>query len=275
MSKKHEELVWLNKNSIEAELSADHKSMLGTLALLSKINSTNTYLLKKAKAAPNLKNAVNVCVAEEQTEGRGRQGKEWFSPKGRNIYCSISFNFVKPMTDISQLSLAVAVIVLDGLQRYGIPNQLQLKWPNDLYFDYRKLGGILIEVAISQNNICTVVIGIGLNINLPAENPLAATSIDLQAITGSSIQRNKLLGILIDEMMTQIPFYCDHGFQTFLPRWQAHDMLQNKFVVVKQAQYEIPGIALGINDQGELLLRDAQGKSHTFRYGDVSVSLYG
>lgn len=271
---KSEDLEWLNKQKIVAELSSQHQALISSFTILPKINSTNTYLLKKAKDRDHLKNSVQVCVAEEQTDGRGRQGKDWYSPKGRNIYCSFAFHFAKPIIDFSPLSLAVAVIVIDALKRYGIHHQLQLKWPNDLYFAYRKLGGILIESFISPKNIpSSLVIGIGLNTNLPANNPVKKISIDLQEIAGDTIQRNKLLGILIDEMMTQIPYFFAHGFKTFLVKWQKHDMLKNKFVVVKESKYEIPGIAQGINDRGELMLRDAKGKFHTFCYGDVSVNM--
>lgn len=266
----------LAKNKIIAELSPDNQKRLGSLHVLSKINSTNTYLLQQAKTkslTENEKKTVEVCVAEEQTEGRGRQGKPWYSPKGRNIYCSLAFHLAKPVTYISQLSLAVAVIVIDSCKRYGVEQLFQLKWPNDLYYNNRKLGGILIESVIAHLGGSTIVIGIGLNISLPPKHPFLATSIDLQTILSKPVDRNKLIGILIDEMLFKIPYFFAHGFQTFLSKWQEHDMLQNKFVVIKQNDAEIAGFAQGINEQGELLVRDPQGRVQTFRCGDVSVVL--
>lgn len=263
----YDEIEWLDKKKIEAFLSPLHRSQLAaSLEIFTTIDSTNTYLLNKKELI-----SPAVCIAEEQTKGRGRQGKDWYSPKGRNIYCSCLLTVPVSVTDFSQLSLALAVILMDALKRYGFQNNFQLKWPNDIYFAFRKLGGILIETHTTHNKVCAVVIGIGLNISLPNNHPLITPSIALQEMSEVKISRNKLVGLVIDEILKQVPYYFVHGFKPFLSKWRSRDLLQNKFVVVKQARYEIPGIAQGITDQGELILRDAQGKEQLIRNGDVSV----
>lgn len=263
-------IEYLDQAKIEAQLSQENKQRLSRLDIFETIESTNTYLLTHAKAYDQ---SGCVCLAEEQSSGRGRQGKPWFSPKGSNIYCSLLWKFPTTQTNISHLSLAVAVMLIQALQRYGIHQGLQLKWPNDIYFANRKLAGILIEAIPSQAKEYPVVIGIGLNLHLPKDNPYTQDFSALEEITGRKIARNQLAGLLIDELLTQLPRYTTHGFSAFIAEWRKHDMLQNKSVVIRTGQQQIMGIAESINEEGELIIRDKQGKTQSFSCGEVSVRL--
>ena len=262
-------IEWLEKSKIEAVLSPESRSHLSRLELHDTIDSTNTYLLSHAKAAQS----GFVCLAEEQTQGRGRQGKEWFSPKGTNLYCSLLWQFPSFHADISHLSLAIAVMLIKALQAYGIHRKLELKWPNDIYCDHRKLAGILIEGVPSQEKNYPVVIGVGLNVQLPSHHPFIQTSIDMKEIVGGDVERNKLTGLVIDKLLSEIPRYIKEGFSAFLPDWRKYDVLRGKLVVIRSRQYEVVGIAEGVNENGELMIRDQYGKSQSFRCGEVSVRL--
>ena len=108
-----------------------------------------------------------VCFAEHQSAGKGRRGRQWVSPFGSNIYMSILWRFQQDgIACTAGLSLAVGVAVIRALKTYGF-NEVGLKWPNDIYCQGKKLGGILIEVSGEADGPCAVIIGLGLNLFLP------------------------------------------------------------------------------------------------------------
>jgi len=144
---------------------------LTALEILDCIGSTNQHLLDQAKD----KSSGWVCLAEQQTAGRGRRGRVWFSTKGSSIMCSLLWRFSQPLSDVSSLSLAVGVMLLRALAKYGVQTGIQLKWPNDILYNSRKLAGILLERRAES-----IVIGFGMNINLP--QPTLAERVDLAEI---------------------------------------------------------------------------------------------
>lgn len=259
---------WFDKTKIQSELSMDNQRLLGSFEIFDTIDSTNTYLLKIAKLNKRLN---RVCLAEEQTEGRGRQGKQWFSPKGTNIYCSLLWYFFSPASELSHLSLAVAVMLIRALRKYGIHDGLQLKWPNDIYFAHRKLAGILIERT--TNSIYPVVIGIGINLQLPKKNLFLGKAIAVDEITGQRARRNELAGLIINQLLTDLRLFDKEEFAPFLPEWNQFDFLRGKFVGIRTARTEMFGIAQGVNEQGELFIRNEHGKVESYRCGEVSVRL--
>ncbi len=264
-------MIWENESLVAeqicSEVQSEAASRLTKLEIFEYIDSTNTYLMQQVKS-----HAVSgwVCLAEEQTQGRGRLGRVWFSPRGANIYCSMLWDVAQH--DVSALSIAVGVMVVKALQKYGVKQALQLKWPNDIVFSGRKLGGILLERSGSF-----VVIGIGLNLYLPDDMDvdLAASSIDLSTIVTNTINRNQLAGLLINELLIQLPLFMQHGIKYFLPDWYQYDALKDKDIIVKTPQQIFSGVMQGINEQGELLLCDAQGNLQSFCYGEASVRVGG
>lgn len=252
------ELLTLEK--IKIELQPENSEFLSNLEIFATIDSTNSYLLSCAKqGAPS----GSVCFAETQTAGRGRLGRSWFSPPYTNLYCSMLWEFSKLPPG---LSIAVAVIVLHALKKYGISEGMQLKWPNDILFAGRKLAGILLESSGSK-----VVIGVGVNVCLPEDADPAWIS--LQEITGNSISRNRLAGLLVDSLLTYLPIFQKQGLRFFLPDWQAHDVLKNKNITIHAAGKIFSGVMQGINDQGELIFKNQNGELQQFCYGEVSCRL--
>lgn len=238
---------------------------LSKLEIFDSIDSTNTYLLRQVKLCSE---PGWVCFAEEQTAGRGRRGREWVSPKGVNIYCSMMWQF--PQQDVSSLSIAVAVMIAEVLNKCGIREGIQLKWPNDILFSGRKLAGILLEKVGN-----CVVIGIGLNIFLPREleSPLLVNSIDLYEITNEIVNRNYLAGLLVNELLVKLPLYAAQGLAAFLSDWRRYDALCGKPITVHLEEKTTAGIMQGINESGELLLLDQNNQLQYFRCGEVSVRL--
>ena len=255
-------IEWLNREKILSAIESDNLANLADLKLFDTIDSTNTYLLTSAKAgAPS----GSVCFAEEQTGGRGRRGRSWFSPFGTNIYCSVLWHF-SALENISGLSIAVAVMVANVLRKYGISSGIQLKWPNDILFDGRKLSGILIERIGNK-----IVIGVGLNLFLPKE--AEANWICVQDITGREVTRNYLAGLLVNELLAQLPVYAARGLGAFVDEWRKYDVLGGRSITVQTPDKMIEGVMQGINEQGELILKDADGVLQEFCYGEVSVRI--
>ena len=147
----------LDKEKILSKLSNELRSKV-VLEIFDTISSTNDYLLKEEKSKDK---DLKICIAEEQTKGRGRRGKSWISPKFKNIYLSLSSYLKKE--DLSGLSIAVAVSVSIVLRKFNVTSLI--KWPNDLLVGNKKICGILIETT-KVDELTKVVIGIGINVNM-------------------------------------------------------------------------------------------------------------
>lgn len=251
----------LSTEKILSVIDSGNHSRLAKLEILETIDSTNQYLLEHAKTGP----PGWVCLAEQQTAGRGRRGRAWFSACGTSIMCSILWRFSKELPNVSGLSIAVGVMVTQALRNYGVQTGIQLKWPNDVLFTGRKLAGILLERRGES-----IVIGIGLNVNLP--KPLNAGYIDLAEIVGRSItERNYLTGLMLNELLKRLPEYQAQGLLAFMDEWRQHDCLAGKEVTVYTPEKIIHGKVQGINEQGELLVLDEMQTIQRFCYGEVSV----
>ena len=251
-----------DSNQIVAAISPQNLNVLTQLEIFDTIESTNTYLLTHAKSGLS----GRVCLAEEQTKGRGRLGRQWFSPYGTNIYCSLLWRFSTKIDDMSGLGIVVAVILANTFKKYGIAGGIQLKWPNDILFAGRKLAGILLERVGDA-----VVIGMGVNLSLPAS---AETGwIALTEITGRPISRNYIVGLLLNELLEKLPVYETRGLSAFTSTWRQQDFLIGKNITVHMPIQNKKGVMQGINEQGELLLQEERGTLLQFRYGEVSVRL--
>jgi BirA family biotin operon repressor/biotin-[acetyl-CoA-carboxylase] ligase len=268
MASSQQAVELLDSDKIKLVIEIENQRHLATLDIFDSINSTNTYLLECAKAnAPS----GSVCFAEQQKEGRGRLGRAWFSPRGANIYCSLLWYFPAAQRDLSALSLAVAVIVADTLRKYGIVAGIELKWPNDILFAGRKLAGILLERLPEKDGKIAVVMGIGLNLQLPPLHADVSNWIDVAEITGRVVARNYLAGLLVNELLLKMDVYQCQGLRPFLNDWQQYNMMRGKEIVVQTSAEKIVGVMTGITELGELLLLGDDGVTQRFRCGEVSV----
>ncbi|OAI49957.1 hypothetical protein AYO45_02045 [Gammaproteobacteria bacterium SCGC AG-212-F23] len=234
-----------------------NKQFLKKVDIFASIDSTNTYLLNSAKKNPI---SGHICLAEEQTAGRGRQGRVWYSPKHSNIYCSLLWCFRDAMADIANLSLAVAVMVSRALRHYTL--DVQLKWPNDIFIQGRKVAGILLERAGFA-----VVIGVGVNLYLP--ETLTQSWMGLNEII--SVSRNELTGLLINELLAGVSCYEKSGFDSFYQEWQQQDFLVGKKISLQLPKNIVSGVVQGVNEQGELILQMEDGAREFFRCGEVNI----
>lgn len=203
----------LNIAKIKNYISPKHYSYLenNKIIILDTIDSTNSYLLNLASD----NNKSLICLAETQTNGRGRLDRAWFSPPD-NIYLSLLWHFNYNINQLSNLSIEVAVAINNILRKLGVIDSI-IKWPNDILWHNRKLSGILIETRVNAtNNTCYAVIGVGLNINLSknlllnsniAANVNIDQTVDLTEIMQITPERNKIAGMLIEAILITVLNY--------------------------------------------------------------------
>ena len=241
--------------------------------LLSSIDSTNRFLKERPPS-----NAIEICCAEEQTEGRGRFGRHWHSPFGKNIYCSIRLKINADMPQLSGLGLVVSMAVCAALETIPSPHPVLIKWPNDLMWCHQKLSGNLIEVvSTNPGHYTDLVIGIGLNVNDTAhDEPLINKPwCSVFDITGQKYDRNILIAALIIQVKQHLQQLIKQGFSSFLPTWRPLDYLLNQYITVSQPLNLFRGRAKGVNNEGYLILIDDHGVMHYLSSGDTSVDAAG
>lgn len=255
----------------EAVLGAmgrDAKGLLASLRIEETTSSTNDVVMEMLRVNPM---GGVACIAEEQTAGRGRRGRDWFSPWGRSLYCSVGWVFTEGLAVLEGLSLAVGVAVVRAVGRLGI-NGVQLKWPNDLEFGGAKLGGILIEVHAEAGGHCQVIVGIGLNLALPpqAAQVLGRAVSDLTTVAGGPVARNQLGGLILEELLLLLKRYPSEGFSAVRSEWQSLDAFMGAPVVVSGLAEVIEGMAQGVDEHGALKVLTSRGLLH-LQAGEVSL----
>jgi BirA family biotin operon repressor/biotin-[acetyl-CoA-carboxylase] ligase len=230
--------------------------------LLAECGSTNAELLARAASGAASGTAL---ATERQTAGRGRMGREWLAAPGDSLTFSLLWRFPDG-TDLRGLSLAVGVAVTRALQKLGAGGTA-LKWPNDVLRDGRKLAGILIEL---QSNT-SAVIGIGLNLRLPAAMPDAVRA--TAAALGCDIDPNLLLAALLTELLAVLDAFAVTGFAALREEWLARHAWTGRPVrVLMPHAAPLEGICAGIASDGALLLETAAGVQRILS-GDVSLRL--
>ena len=234
------------------------------LSIFEEIGSTNDYLLENSK-----KNKISICLTESQTTGRGRNSKEWQSPKYENIYMSISFSTNQDLKFFSSFSLVTALSVYKALTNHKFDTKI--KWPNDIYINSKKVGGILIEtISKDKNNI--VVVGIGLNVFMKSNSKIDRewTSLILEN-ESMSIDRNKIISDIANELLIDKKTFEERGFGVFSNEFNDLNILKNKKVFLSNSQYD-DVVALDVNEDGSLNVKTKSEIKKIFS-GEVSIRL--
>jgi len=234
------------------------------LSIFEEIGSTNDYLLENSK-----KNKISICLTESQTKGRGRNSKEWQSPKYENIYMSISFSTNQDLKFFSSFSLVTALSVQKALTKHKFDTKI--KWPNDIYINSKKVGGILIEtLSKDKNNI--VVVGIGLNVfmksNLKIDREWTSLILENESM---SIDRNKIITDIANELLIDKKTFEEKGFGVFSNEFNELNILKNKKVSLSNSQYD-DVVALDVNEDGSLNVKTKSEIKKIFS-GEVSIRL--
>ncbi|MEE8426559.1 MAG: biotin--[acetyl-CoA-carboxylase] ligase [Woeseiaceae bacterium] len=258
---------------IRQSLSDASASSLDRLDVFSKIDSTNSYLLRELPPLPGRR---RVAIAGHQTAGRGRRGREWLSAHRGSLCLSIAYTFTGIPGDLSALTLASGVGIVNALGRFGIDG-VGLKWPNDIVLSDGKLGGMLTETRPGGGTGVTVVIGIGLNIDVPeviggkTASTWAHRAIDLKSVMASPPAREELSVAVIDELFAVISTYANKGFDAFATEWAQYDWLLGRAITVDGPGGVVKGIADGVDAQGALQVRTAAG-TRSIISGSITVT---
>ena len=263
-----EQVELLDGDSILAEIDERSGSSPVALRIASEVDSTNDRLL----AMPASQRHRMALLAEHQTSGRGRRGRRWVSPYGRNIYLSLGWTFESGASALGCLPLVVALAACDALAQAGLQGQ-RVKWPNDLLLDGRKLGGCLVDIQGDASGPSHAVMGVGLNLYMPAGLPEAAAIDQPWTDLGAALpgqSRNRLAGLLLNAMLAKTSQFSSQGFQPLQAEWRARDGLAGQQVELSHASGTVCGRVLGITARGALRLQLSSGTGE-YAAGEVSI----
>ena len=260
------------------EISSNLKtSFVGReLSFHKELNSTNDTARELASKGAKEGFAV---VADSQTKGKGRLGRSWESPAGVNIYTSIVLRpSIMPLF-APQLTLVAAVAMAETISKFlnngsGYKPEPTVKWPNDILINSKKTAGILTEMSSEIDRINFVVIGIGVNVNMtkkifPEQLRQIATSLKEEA--DKEISRIDFIQTLYLNLETWYKRYLKHGFEPIRRAWTGYFTMAGRVVKVRQMDKAIVGVAMGIDDNGVLLLREKSGNITRIISGDVEI----
>ncbi|MCE3230577.1 MAG: uncharacterized protein K0R52_505 [Alphaproteobacteria bacterium] len=255
-------LILLDQKKIETSM----KELKINVELFENISSTRDYLKNKSPLRSH-----SLCLAEHQSSGKGRLGRTWASPFGQNIYCSLSFTFQKDMGELSGLSLATGILIAEALESLNL--KPLLKWPNDIYLNHQKAGGILVDLIAEAHGTCTAIISVGLNINMK-DRELAGVDqpwTSLEHALNEKLDRNLVLVKIIQSIIKGLESFQDKGFDPFLSLWKRYDYLLDKTISINTGREVVSGICRGITPQGYLRLEHPSKNLETYSCGDATL----
>lgn len=255
-------LELLDPELLRGSIPAAAQQHLSRLDVHWSLDSTNSYVLNLSKSSEF---HGYVCLAEQQTAGRGRRGRHWVSPFGKNIY--LTLGWVMPNDQpVEGLSLAVGTCVAGAIRSVS-ETEVALKWPNDILLQGGKAAGILVELAGSAEAGRHLVIGVGINLALSSED---AGLIDQPWSVVEKVSRNDLVAALISELSTGLSTFSQTGFSSFRESWQALDAHAGLEVSILANDSVQTGISRGVNAAGNLILETSEGRK-IFNAGEVSL----
>jgi BirA family transcriptional regulator, biotin operon repressor / biotin---[acetyl-CoA-carboxylase] ligase len=240
------------------------------VSVLHSVDSTNSEALRHLEAGQSV---PFVVLAERQAAGRGRRGRTWISPFAENLYYSLVLRVEGGVRQLEGLSLVVGLALLRALQGMGVDGA-GLKWPNDLLVDGRKIAGILLELSGDPADVCHVVIGIGVNVNmLPGQAPpIDQPWTSMRAVLGRGIDRNELVSALNEQLMGYLGLHQERGFSALLEEWQDSHLWQGRQVRLAAGAQELVGVVLGVDVTGAIRLQ-VDGVERHFSGGELSLRL--
>lgn len=234
------------------------------------LDSTNAEALRLLSSTPALPFYV---LAERQTSGRGRRGRSWVSPFGENIYYSLVLRIEGGMRQLEGMSLAVGLALLQVVRDHGV-SSAGLKWPNDVLVGERKLAGVLLELSGDPADVCHVVIGIGLNVNMLAAEvgTIGQPWTSMRMELGRPLDRNELVCALNRQLSHYLGIQLMHGFAALQDEWQRNHLWQLRPVALTAGGEPVEGVVLGVDQSGAVRLQ-VEGIERVFSGGELSLRL--
>jgi BirA family biotin operon repressor/biotin-[acetyl-CoA-carboxylase] ligase len=238
------------------------------IAVFDSIDSTNAEALRainQGRSAPFL------VLAERQVAGRGRRGRKWVSPFAENLYYSLVLRIDGGMRQLEGLSLVVGLAVMRTLRKLGV-SAAGLKWPNDVLVGDKKVAGILLELVGDPADVCHVVLGIGINVNMQSTDEVDQQWTSVRLESGKDCDRNVLVAELSEQLQAYILRHQAGGFSALQLEWEHEHLWQGRPVSLIAGVSQIDGVVLGIDGQGALRLK-VDGVEKVFSGGELSLRL--
>jgi BirA family transcriptional regulator, biotin operon repressor / biotin---[acetyl-CoA-carboxylase] ligase len=266
-----EPLELLDGGAIVAGLSREGRQHLARLFIEETLPSSNAFIRQRFMQGAG---HGEVCLVEQQSEGRGRRGRRWLTPWGGALMLSLGWRVESGVAALEGLSLAVGVVLAQVLERHGVSPKL--KWPNDVLLEgaegrLGKLAGILVEISGDAAGPCEVVVGMGINVSLPPsfrekiEQPVAA--VHDQA---SGLSRNRLAVELLEELLPLMAKYERQGFPAWQAEWNARHAFAGCEVEVRRGDQCLTAVAESVDEAGNLWVSRA-GQRERLVGGEISV----
>ncbi|OEC32522.1 BirA family transcriptional regulator, biotin operon repressor / biotin-[acetyl-CoA-carboxylase] ligase [Pseudomonas cuatrocienegasensis] len=213
-------------------------------------------------------------LAERQTAGRGRRGRPWVSPFAENLYYSLLWQVSGGMRQLEGLSLVVGLALVRTLHDMGV-GTAGLKWPNDVLVDGRKIAGILLELSGDPEDVCQVVIGVGVNVNMPMTiaREIDQPWISMRDALGEPVDRNELAIKFSRHLQDYLQRHQSQGFSAFTSEWEQHHLWQGRQVALSSGAQPIVGMVIGVDSSGALRLM-VDGGERVFSGGELSLRLH-
>lgn len=260
----------LDRSRLLALLDDDVRPLAGMLTLHAEIDSTNQYLQERVHE-PDFHG--HLVLAEYQNAGRGRRGRRWHAPLAAGICLSLGWCFDPAPQPLTLISLAAGVAVMRALRRIGI-SDAGLKWPNDICWQGRKLGGILVEAREESAGPCRAILGLGLNYRFPdaAGRDLDQPWVDIATIQPLARSRHECTAAVISEVVRQfLAMTAKHeAHAAIINEWRRHDCMQGKRARLLLPDGTVSGRVTGIDQNGALLM-DIRGRLARFHTGELSL----
>ncbi len=253
----------------EGVLAVNEAAQGWPVSILPAVDSTNAEALRRLAGGlvPPF-----IVLAERQTSGRGRRGRNWVSPFGENLYYSLALQVDGGMRQLEGLSLVVGLALLRALRIAGVVTA-GLKWPNDVLVDGRKIAGILLELSGDPADVCHVVIGIGVNVNMLADRgAIDQPWTSMRAELGRLVDRNEFVCELNRQLSLYLGVHQKHGFSVLRDEWQENHLWQGRHVTLAAGASSVEGVVLGVDQTGAIRLRVA-GVEQNFSGGELSLRL--
>ncbi|RKP57392.1 biotin--[acetyl-CoA-carboxylase] ligase [Cohnella endophytica] len=240
------------------------------IKLLETVPSTQDELRKLAEEGAE---EGTLVIAEQQTKGRGRMGRYWVSPAGKGVWMSLLLRPPVPLPLTPQLTLLAAVALSRAISRI-VPLEIGIKWPNDLLVGGKKISGILLESAAEDERLRYVVVGMGISVNLDAEDypeELLEKAVSLKMAAGAPVNRSELVASILVEFELLYDLFLEQGFAPIRTLWEAHSVTLGHLTTLFTPQEAIEGIPRGLDDMGGLKVEMADGSLRTVYSAEVGV----
>lgn len=262
-----EPLSLLSYSTIIGKADASVKHLIESLAIKASLESTNDYV----KAYMESQQGYMICLAEHQSAGRGRRGKSWISPYGKNLCMSIGFRFERGFEALNGLSLVVGIAVARSIADLGLA--AKLKWPNDVWIEKKKVAGILVEVDGEQGGPLNLIVGLGVNVNMkPCDAEIDQPWTSLATELSKEVDRSALAASLITNLLILMEQFKQRGFVGMKEEWKKFDGVSGSRVTLANQDQEEQGICRGVDHRGYLLL-ESDGKVQAFSGGELSLRI--